>query len=127
MKAYQVKWHSDAGHEWLEVSLDNFQGAKLDLDDINGFSYWRLNHDNNTITLFLEGDLDAAIFLKAWEKAGHALDDIGECDYHSGYCFIRELPRTNTGRNSPRYDLAGLDKNFTSRHFQFINQDPSPN
>ena len=105
MKAYQVKWHSDAGHEWLEVSFDNFQGAKLDLDDISGFSYWRLNHDNNTITLFLEGDLDAAIFLKAWEKEGLPIDDSAEATYYSGRCFIRELPRTNFGGNKPRYDL----------------------
>jgi len=104
MKAFKTQWHCDAGHEWLEVSALEFMKAKLKPNDISAFSYMRRDK-NFRITFFLEGDLDAAIFLKAWEKEGLPIDDSAEATYYSGRCFIRELPRTNFGGNKPRYDL----------------------
>ena len=55
-------YHTDAGHGWLEVSLSECLANGLTPDDFSRFSY------RSGDTLFLEEDMDARIFDKAFQK-----------------------------------------------------------
>lgn len=54
----KAKWHSDAGHAWLAVSIKNLANLKL-LEDISPWSYIKGK------TAYLEEDLDAGRFINA--------------------------------------------------------------
>ena len=86
-RVFETVWHSDAGHAWLEVKYVDFLRANLTLYQISPYS----RIDPDTLTLYLEGDCDAGVFMKAWEKAGYAFADGGElvCE---GDSFVRSLP-----------------------------------
>ena len=55
-------YHMDAGHGWLEVSLSECLANGLTPKDFSRFSY------RSGDTLFLEEDMDARIFDKAYQK-----------------------------------------------------------
>lgn len=60
-----LTWHSDPGHEWLEVPIELIR--KLNVSDkISGYSY--VSRDLSTA--YLEGDCDAAVVLDAVGEAG---------------------------------------------------------
>jgi hypothetical protein len=53
----QYTWHCDAGHAWLEVSIDEIRALNI-TDLISEYSYV------NGETVYLEEDCDAGIFLE---------------------------------------------------------------
>jgi hypothetical protein len=54
-------FHYDAGHGWLEVSKDVLPTVGLTEGDFSSCSYKNANN------LYLEEDMDAHTFVKAWE------------------------------------------------------------
>ena len=55
-------YHTDASHGWLEVSLSECLANGLTPEDFSRFSY------RSGDMLFLEEDMDARIFDKAFQK-----------------------------------------------------------
>ena len=76
------KWHSDPGHAWLQVEIEDLK--KLNIDkDISNYSYI------NGPRAYLEEDCDALIYVKALEKnkISYSFDEIS----YNEDCFIRNL------------------------------------
>ena len=77
--------HSDPGHGWLEVSIQEVRQALLDTSDFSQFSFMRGEK------LYLEEDCDASLFIRCWEQA------IGPIQIEERYSqyehWIRALPR----------------------------------
>ena len=65
MKTYI--FHTDPGHGWLAVKRQELIRLNL-LDKISSCSY------QNGVTVYLEEDCDAAIFLQAKEVAGETVE-----------------------------------------------------
>ena len=85
-----MQWHADPGHGWLAVSRDLLRELGIERD-ITGYSY--VSRDGQTV--YLEEDLDAATFAKAWEAAGKGtIKEITELpeDHTNGDSFVRSLP-----------------------------------
>jgi hypothetical protein len=78
-------FHTDPGHGWLEVGLNEVKSAGLQLSDFSEYSY------RDGPRLFLEEDLDAGVFVKAWKAAGNAITIIEENTDDDS--FVRNLPR----------------------------------
>lgn len=74
-------FYFDAGHGWLEVPMSQAAAVGLDEGDFTAYSYRQGN------TLYLEEDLDAMIFVRAWEaeQGRFAARDID----HGSYSEIR--------------------------------------
>lgn len=77
-------FHSDPGHAWLEVNIADAAQVGLTPADFSEYSY-RSGH-----RLFLEEDLDAGVFIKAWKAAGNAIT-IVEDNEPSEDSFVRLL------------------------------------
>lgn len=80
-----VRWHSDAGHAWLEVPLASCEGLA-----VSAYSY----KDARRGVAYLEEDCDAG----AWVRFhGLTFAEFREANVPSeqwyGDCFVRELPR----------------------------------
>jgi len=54
-------FYADAGHAWLKVSLVDVKRLKLKVSDFSTYSYYR--NVKRGITLYLEEDCDAGIFM----------------------------------------------------------------
>ena len=81
-----AQWHSDAGHEWLQVSKADCVKLGLEEADFSRYSY------KDDSTFFLEGDADAMFFGKRAGEAGFTLTLAPE--YHWGdRARIRDYPR----------------------------------
>lgn len=76
---------TDPGHGWLAVSYSDVLAAGLDLINFSRYSYAKGQ------TLFLEEDLDAGVFLKAWTNVGlkYKLTEIND----NRESFVRNLNR----------------------------------
>lgn len=59
-------WASDAGHEWLSVKRAELVRLGI-ADQISGYSYVKGS------TVYLEGDSDASLFIRAKETAGESM------------------------------------------------------
>lgn len=57
------KFHSDSGHGWLAVKINDIIAVGININDISGFSYWKGN------TVYLEEDGDCFMFIKAYHTA----------------------------------------------------------
>ena len=99
-----MRWISDPGHAWLEVSYAELANAGAAIDDFSNCSY--LNQTRNLI--YLEEDCDAPKFIArlpyAVRKAIKDLPDlhIKSTQPHSN--FVRRCPRLGEvryGRFSP--------------------------
>jgi hypothetical protein len=79
-------FHSDPGHGWLEVPMDEIRALGI-ADQISRYSY--MTRDRSTA--YLEEDCDMARFAHArgWTPGGDA--PIRDKSYN-GECFIRNLP-----------------------------------
>jgi hypothetical protein len=77
---------SDPGHGWLEVNIADAEQVGLFPSDFSECSY-RKGH-----RLFLEEDLDAGVFIKAWKAAGNAFTYVEENEPDED-SFVRNLPR----------------------------------
>ncbi len=78
MKTITVRWHSDAGHGWLEVPIKELKGLGV-LGSISHFSYVKGR------SAYLEEDQDATIFIRAAKSRGIQLEELppSVCDYPS--------------------------------------------
>ena len=79
-----IKFHSDSGHGWIEVSLNQIQSAGLMPKDFSMYSY------RNGSKFYLEEDCDAPKFLDHY-KILHEVE-FNDIHYNSD-CFIRDLER----------------------------------
>ncbi len=79
-----IKFHSDAGHGWLEVSLNQILSTGLMPKDFSMYSY------RNGSKFYLEEDCDAPKFLHYY-KIRHKVE-LNHINYNSD-CFIRDLER----------------------------------
>ncbi len=76
-------FHTDPGHGWLEVTVNDLSSISLVPSDFTQCSYRKGN------TLYLEEDCDAGKFINAWKARGNTCT-INEV-YHK-YFFARNLP-----------------------------------
>jgi len=84
MKSKTFNFHSDPGHAWLEVDIEDIVKVGLKSKDISGCSY----HDAHRV--YLEEDCDAPKFLEAWRGHGY---DYAFREVHSNEdSFVRDLP-----------------------------------
>jgi hypothetical protein len=83
-------WHSDGGHEWLEVPLKELCRVNV-ADQISQYSY--IEQDRGIV--FLEGDCDVATYV----QAAYAIDGCTPLDenmtavHHKYDAPCRSLPR----------------------------------
>lgn len=81
-----AQWHSDAGHEWLQVLKADCVKLGLTEADFSRYSY------KDDSTFFLEGDADAGFFIEAAGKHGAKIEYAPE--YHWGdRARVRDFPR----------------------------------
>jgi len=81
----EYAFHSDAGHAWLEVAIDEIKELGIE-NKITTYSYM------NDGFVYLEEDVDASTFIKALkEKYGDDLEIIINEQYQER-SFIRALP-----------------------------------
>ena len=86
MKTFTM--HSDPGHGWLEVSIQEVRQALLDTSDFSQFSFMRGEK------LYLEEDCDATLFIRCWE---HHVGPVTIAEKYSRYDhWIRSLTRIKT-------------------------------
>jgi len=89
----ECRWFADSGHEWLQVPIHAARFAdKIDRanggDGISVFSYVL-----NT-RAFLEGDCDAALFVKAFDLSDSELAGLAaRVVVINGPAVIRDYPR----------------------------------
>ena len=80
--------HSDPGHGWLEVTLQDVRKALLDTSDFSQFSFIRGEK------LYLEEDCDATLFIRCWE---YHVGPVEITEKYSRYDhWIRALTRIKT-------------------------------
>jgi hypothetical protein len=61
-------FHHDDGHGWLEVPYQDMMNVGVTLEDVSRFSYATVV--NYRPTVFLEEDIDVAVFMLAAKRAG---------------------------------------------------------
>ena len=61
-----LAWVSDPGHAWLVVSLDDEYGFREAMNFASQFSYVNLMGSNFAGDVYLEEDVDAPAFIKAY-------------------------------------------------------------
>jgi hypothetical protein len=61
-------FHHDDGHGWLEVPYQDMLNVGVTLEDVSRFSYATVV--NYRPTVFLEEDIDVAVFMLAAKRAG---------------------------------------------------------
>ena len=61
-------FHHDAGHGWLEVPYQDMLNLGVTLEDVSRCSYATVI--NYRPTVFLEEDIDVAVFMLAAKRAG---------------------------------------------------------
>lgn len=81
--ANPVRWHSDPGHEWLEVSVRDLRGLGIERQ-ISRYSYLRGGY------AYLEGDCDAGRYYDAIERNGGAVVLLAE-SYTDGPSPVRSM------------------------------------
>jgi len=79
-----IKFHSDPGHGWIEITLSQILDAGLKPSDFSSYSY------RDGSKFYLEEDCDADKFLTAY-KTNHDVS-FAHVEYYD-YCFIRDLPK----------------------------------
>tara|TARA_B100000405_G_scaffold223037_1_gene158655 strand:- start:250 stop:525 length:276 start_codon:yes stop_codon:yes gene_type:complete len=74
---HKIKWISDPGHSWLQVSKTWIR----ELNIANLISNYSYEDDTN---VFLEEDCDAAVFIRESHKAGYQINfaEIPELTYN---------------------------------------------
>ena len=79
-----IKFHSDSGHAWIEVSLNQILSTGLMPKDFSIYSY------RDGSKFYLEEDCDAPKFLHYY-KINHEVE-LNHINYNSD-CWIRDLER----------------------------------
>jgi hypothetical protein len=84
-KQMAIKFISDPGHGWLEVTTQACAAVGLTAQSFSRYSYRKGN------TFYLEEDCDANVFMHAFKAKFDTLPHL-ESVYHER-TFIRSLPR----------------------------------
>jgi len=97
-------FHHDDGHGWLEVPYQDMLNLGVTLEDISRFSYATVI--NYRPTVFLEEDLDVAVFLLAAKRAGKEIkfNHVSE----PGGSVIRTYPGNSKGKQFDNLELKEL-------------------
>lgn len=66
------KFHEDAGHEWLAVPVAEVEESGI---EVSGYSY------RNGDMAYLEGDLDAGLFMTAMDLNNSDIEEVDDGDY----------------------------------------------
>lgn len=82
----KLTFHEDCGHAWLEVPVETFLKAPV---NVSSFSYY----EKHTRKLYLEEDCDAGDFLDAMQAKGIEIKFNNK--HHGENCFIRRLDRVS--------------------------------
>jgi hypothetical protein len=77
-------YHSDPGHGWLEVTVEELKSVGLNISDISCCSFRSGN------VLYLEEDCDAFKFTKAWKALGRPFNYDEEVEPRND-SFVRSL------------------------------------
>lgn len=94
-------FHHDPGHGWLEVPHKDLLAVGLRLEDVSRYSYAVALPKGNTV--FLEEDIDMAVFMLAAHRAGKVIKWRHLEDSHESP--IRSYPSNTGGRE---FDLADI-------------------
>ena len=97
-------FHHDDGHGWLEVPYQDMLNLGVTLEDVSRFSYATVI--NYRPTVFLEEDLDVAVFLLAAKRAGKDIkfNHVEE----QGGSVIRTYPHNSKGKQFDSLELKEL-------------------
>lgn len=97
-------FHHDAGHGWLEVPYEDMMRVGVYLSDISRFSYATVIKFKPTV--FLEEDVDVAVFMLAMKRAGKPVKwkhkDV------AGDSVIRSYPHNKNGKTFDGADMRML-------------------
>ena len=90
----ELRFHSDPGHGWLEVSLSTIRRFGFQANDFSIYSYVEYNPAKGWV-IFLEEDCDATKLLQAIDNAGLNVKDPDLFDFkevlHRNEAYIRDL------------------------------------
>lgn len=90
----ELRFHSDPGHGWLEVSLSTIRRFGFQANDFSIYSYVEYEPSKGWV-IFLEEDSDATKFLMGIDSAGLDIEDPKLFDikevWHKGDSYIRDL------------------------------------
>lgn len=92
------KFIHDAGHGWLQVPYADMLNVGVTLEDISRYSYATVI--NYKPTVFLEEDVDVAVFMLAAKRAGKPIS-FWHCNV-DGDSPIRSYPNNSKGK---RFDM----------------------
>jgi hypothetical protein len=94
-------FHHDAGHGWLEVPYQDMLNVGVTLEDVSRYSYATVI--NYKPTVFLEEDVDVAVFMLAMKRAGKPVE-FRHIDV-DGDSVIRSYPSNSKGK---QFDSAEM-------------------
>jgi hypothetical protein len=109
-------FHSDAGHGWLEVPLEECVGHKVSCYSYWGYSSSGSNLYSGRLVAFLEEDVDAVAVVgrqRHLEDGWHRLRYTVEPLEHPGDCFVRGLSRFPAAA-ADGFEVAQLAGDFWS-------------
>lgn len=87
-------FYHDAGHGWLEVPYQDMMNVGVTLEDVSPYSYATVI--NYKPTVYLEEDMDVAVFMLAAKRAGKEVT-FRHVDV-DGDSVIRSYPSNSKGR-----------------------------
>lgn len=85
--SFSFNFHADPGHGWLEVSAEQIAEVGLKPTSFSHFSYRRGSK------YFLEEDVDASLFIAAFERIFPKLDIKYVEHFSDNRSFVRDLER----------------------------------
>jgi predicted transcriptional regulator len=97
-------FYHDAGHGWLEVPYQDMLNVGVTLEDVSSCSYATVI--NYKPTVYLEEDLDVAVFMLAAKRAGKEIK-FRHIDV-DGDSVIRSYPANSKGRDFDMSDMRSL-------------------
>jgi hypothetical protein len=97
-------FHHDDGHGWLEVPYQDMLNVGVTLEDVSRFSYATVI--NYRPTVFLEEDIDVAVFMLAAKRAGKNIK-FNHVDVEGG-SEIRTYPINSKGKRFDNLELKEL-------------------
>ena len=104
-KEMNYTFHHDDGHGWLEVPFADLMNVGLTLSDISTYSYATVNK-SYVPTVYLEEDIDVAIFMLAAKRAGKKVTFTHK--EVPGSSVIRSYPRNTKGKRFESGELRML-------------------
>lgn len=81
-------FHYDLSHAWIEVDRAELKRLGI-LNQISAYSY----QSKTGLTVYLEEDCDAYVFIKAYQAEYGNSPEFVESNRGGGYNFIRSLPQ----------------------------------